>query len=792
MNNLEKILTDQEEYNKFMNFAKNNYFTAFEASHIIAQIKKSNVHLDKYKKLFEEQTDEMIKYFREDIIGTPGDSFGVAEIGLSSQFAKAFHEYITNKFNSNKFNKLIYYLVIGSIIDNNNYLLKSENPFTGRNMTIYLQNTIINNEILYSPQGNPYPAISFIMLTCPLIFFMVPYNDYPKYDLSILKSGIKLYETITNTIKQVLTELNISNIAVPKETTDDKVLLFEELTLDKLKDYYSNAHRFTNSKICELKFYNDGHGNTLESINIEANIDNGHIGHFGLDAIHLAIIMGKYGFGDDYKEYAPNYREKLLDYVKDKTNLSESPYVNIQLFTRIKLMYYEILKVCYYIVKSHITEKGFDPKITLSKEQKEAHEKLMKINENVIDEAEKLLESKINGYEKGSLKQIYVDFYSVWSGADYSRITQPLMIISDYGIDYIKLLEKIMDENYHSKISLRLYFFVIIIQYLMMKASKYNNIEIDVYRGIKDNSSTINDNNHEYNKNVIAENIPNINTEFLSDDTTGANKYQWINVVLYFMNNAYKIDPTGEDSQTKIKQYFNESLTRPRRYIDSSQKGRAADYVKEYHETHGDITDELIDEYIKFKKAEKKIKDQLKPTTTLMKSYSDKITNDKYIYHQSFSSFSLNKDMILKFSANQQCCGIKSKLEKNTPYLYVYGKTKEYEVLFPLFSKFEVINRSLTNPELKYLGSSYNISDDDFIYHVKYFIEFEKSDEIKFLKKYPQFTDKLNKFYKDIEEYYKTLPKNGILTGGSYDYFSKYKKYKRKYLNLINHKRTSF
>src|SRR5207253_2041413 len=111
------------------------------------------------------------KYFREHIVGNSEGYIDASEIGLTSRLAKAFHQYFNHNDNDNI--DFINFLVIAAISGEDNYLFKFRNSFTGKGMTFYLDKIINNDDFVNSPLGEPYSALSFIMLLCPLIFFTV-------------------------------------------------------------------------------------------------------------------------------------------------------------------------------------------------------------------------------------------------------------------------------------------------------------------------------------------------------------------------------------------------------------------------------------------------------------------------------------------------------------------------------------------------------------------------------------------------------------------------------------------
>lgn len=805
INNADKILTDQSSHDQFMDFAKANYLSAIEFTHIITIIKSS--YIDKIQNTYQtfvKENDNMVNSFRE-AMGIPEDgSFGVHTLGLTSTLAKMFHNYYKDKtkYNEQSFKNLIKYLTITSIIGtaDKKFLLTTGNMFTQLGFILYLDETLINKKKLTNQYGETYSALGFIMLTCPLIFFMVPYNDYPGCDPTILKTGISFYSTITTVINELLLELKITKDEILKGfNSDDKKLLFSKLDLDRIKSYYNEAYKFVKKGVCDIPLKFDGNNTRLEKVkDVSEEVCNGNVAHAGLDARHLALIFSQEPVTPDDKEYSKHFRDLLVNYVNGLTTIDTTNALPIiQLFTRAKMMYYEVYKLCYDVVKDQIADTGLFTSF-LSKEGllelAPKVEKMIKIKYNLLDKINEFLKLKIKGYKDKHIQEIAKEFLSMWTGHDYGYITYPLTLTTEYGTQYPSLIstfQKDIKEWDGYRFALRFYFYTIIMQYIFIKSKEYNSVDYTVYRGLVDNATELDDKNNEYNKKVITESLKDINMNFFGAEDYD-NKYSRIIKFCKQMGekNTYGIDPTvdGVTSETYMQHFknfrdFAKKYGREQIYdikeLDLKTRRKYNRVVNRLFKLNGPeewdlkLSDEeiktLINEYIAYKRSIKTIQESLEPIKTLFKSYKQKIIKDNYIYHQAFSSFTLAKEITDKFREKNTCCVITTKLKPNLPYLYMAGLGKEHEVLFPLFSKFKVVNRSIDNIQLEYLGSNFIVTDEQFIDHVEKYDEFIKLGQKKFYEKYPEYKQKVNTFLDKYHEYYQKIQQDSTIQYGGFN-----------------------
>lgn len=780
----DKILIDHNIFNEFMVDAKNRYISSVEFTHIINIIKSKYTipDINNYIKENEDQIQTL-----KSIVNIPAN---ISELGLTSSLAKLFHTYYTNNKNDDQFKKLIKYMIVTSIVNINNVpLFTTGNMFMGNNITFFLDKVVVNNIPVLDEFSEIVSTLGFIMLSCPLIFFMVPYNDYPKYDVSILHTGIYLYETITEQLNEVLLMLGLTLGQMLEKNFNDKNILFSELDLERFQGYYDYAPKFindANGPKCDMVMKFDHGNNILNTIDsVESIVLNGSICHFGLDAMHLIAILGEFPISSDKNEYSKYFRNLLMEYVHNITQFTHTNTVTVvQLFVRIKMMYYEIYKKCYDEIKDRIDQHGFQYKLLITDPVLINHvDELIHAKYETIASVENQLVSSMANYKKKLIRKILDSFFRNWTTSEYKNITVPLIFHSEYHNEYLLFMDKLgkipyKEFNYFGP---KMYFFVVIVQYVMMESKKYNNANFEIYRGLKDLATDTDDKNNDFNEKLLMNLSQDIDPDFFLLRDNDNNPLNGISYMCGLMEEAFKIDPTNQSTTSRMyTNYFSELYTTIN--VSKTPKAKAGREFKELRET---LTEETIENYIKkyiaYKQSEKKILENMKPVTTLFQSYKNKLLHSKYIYHQAFNSFTLVPEITKKFRNKYSCCTITTKLKPNLPYIYMAG-LNEYEVLLPLFSKFRVINNDINDIQLDYLGSDFNISFEQFTECVgmysEYVYKFDQSDD-DFLKHYPSYKNKIQLFLNNFKEFYDKIKQDISITYGGHSWF------KHKYRNFL-------
>jgi hypothetical protein len=431
--------------------------------------------------------------------------------------------------------------------------------------------------------------------------------------------------------------------------------------------------------------------------------------------------------------------------------------------------------------------------ITMNTSMKDKKKKLANSKSIVLKKCDDIIKLQITN--KVTCENIGDYFYSYWTGSEYVHITYPLTFYSEYGYKYISSLNALIDINsnlskIHNQIrltsfNLEAYFYTIMMQYIIMKSAEYNDVSYEVYRGLDDYIGREDDKNNEYNKKYIeslssgqlqeindlsyngnlirlcqiAEQLFKIN---IFDEHTSENTYVEAFDKIGKINTLKEISMKLSNNPTSIKNDYNVDIASARVQFDLAQAGSILK-SDEYTKLGWKIWD-LLRLYIKIKK-------NLKGVNTLFKSYKDKLKENKYIYHQPFSSFTLDKGVAQKF-VGKKCCFVTTKLKPQLPYLWMSGNTYleilgqgEAEILLPLFSEFEIINNDPENIQLDYLGSRFTISDNVFIDCVEKYFKYRAigltfNAEEDFYKMYPEYKKKVDDFIKNIRDYYDKI-KNG-------------------------------
>lgn len=73
----------------------------------------------------------------------------------------------------------------------------------------------------------------------------------------------------------------------------------------------------------------------------------------------------------------------------------------------------------------------------------------------------------------------------------------------------------------------------------------------------------------------------------------------------------------------------------------------------------------IINNIVDYNKIMKDIRKNIKPTTTLYKSYSNYISNNDKIYEIPLRSFTLDPSIGYKFNKSKKCCFIETIVKKN-------------------------------------------------------------------------------------------------------------------------------
>ena len=346
------------------------------------------------------------------------------------------------------------------------------------------------------------------------------------------------------------------------------------------------------------------------------------------------------------------------------------------------------------------------------------------------------------------IDEYYTYFYSIWS-TSYQLFTFPLYQEIAY------------DENYLSQYNVRFplkrltieaYLHTICAQYMIMKTKEYNNINFVAYRGIQDTQF---DNDIKYNQTIVLNEIKNIPKsehvmgflklydiiyENLYDDyELDLIKYSDYNTFYSELMEYYNINMNNSNSISKLKDIVNNPLN-----YKIPSRIKAPNYP-----------DNMIDDWITLHMSFNKFKD----VKFHFKSYNKYIQNNSIICEIPFRSFTIDKTVTDKFTGKNTCCLIQTNMRPNTPYLWIGGQG-EREILFPLLAEFSVITTNGVDVNLEYIGSNFQITEEEFYLHLKYYMNFRDYmlDEDQLRKQnqklYFEIMDRKEKFITKCQKYH--------------------------------------
>jgi hypothetical protein len=244
-------------------------------------------------------------------------------------------------------------MFIGALINFDEPLFISTNVY-GIGIRAYINKIITGSnsapiellmpDVIYNGQNIKHCGITYFFSLLPLILFMTPINDNCE-DLDLFKNGIKLYSMLQKITHDIIKELDIKNIGIPMPENYYKIM-FSELDLEKFQRLYGEAGSVL--KTCQtVGLTSDDRGGKGSPKGIQNAICDYDFIHMNLDAKHLSSILGKFELNERIYG-SDDFRYELFNLIGSYMVIDDkNAFVIIQLFTRIKLVYYEIYKMCY-------------------------------------------------------------------------------------------------------------------------------------------------------------------------------------------------------------------------------------------------------------------------------------------------------------------------------------------------------------------------------------------------------------------------------------------------------------
>jgi len=184
---------------------------------------------------------------------------------------------------------------------------------------------------------------SGLVYECPLLQFMVPYNEMESYnEKNLFTNGLKFYSFLYHIVSD--TKYENKNVPINVGSSEINDILYEEYSIEKLREYLESSTTKGNEIYEDIKKYrimlseDDGFGTRFQDLPIGENVFEGNYAHPVLDPIHLAMHLTKPG-GTSYRN--STIPKKIKEYINSPTSETS---ILLQLFSRFKLLKYTIYK----------------------------------------------------------------------------------------------------------------------------------------------------------------------------------------------------------------------------------------------------------------------------------------------------------------------------------------------------------------------------------------------------------------------------------------------------------------